>query len=404
MPEAYIFDAIRTPRGKGKPDGALHEVKPVTLLTGLLHELRQRHTLDTALVEDVVLGCVTPIGDQGGDIAKTAALAAGWDWRVAGMQINRFCASGLEAVNLAAMKVRSGWEELVVAGGVESMSRVPIGSDGGAIFQDPATSLAIGFVPQGIGADLIATLGGFSRTDLDQFACESQRKAAHARASGYFAKSIVPVRDQNGLTILAQDDFIKPQTTLAGLGQLRASFAEVGALGFDAVALQKYPQVERIAHGHTAGNSSGIVDGAALVLVGSESAGRALGLTPRARVLAGALTGAEPTIMLTGPAPAARKALAKAGLSFEQIDLFEVNEAFAAVVLHFQRETGVPWEKINVNGGAIALGHPLGATGAMLLGTLLDELERRELRYGLATLCVGGGMGIATVIERMERP
>ena len=404
MPEAYIFDAIRTPRGKGKPDGALHEVKPVTLLTGLLHELRQRHTLDTALVEDVVLGCVTPIGDQGGDIAKTAALAAGWDWRVAGMQINRFCASGLEAVNLAAMKVRSGWEELVVAGGVESMSRVPIGSDGGAIFQDPATSLAIGFVPQGIGADLIATLGGFSRTDLDQFACESQRKAAYARASGYFAKSIVPVRDQNGLTILAQDEFIKPQTTLAGLGQLRASFAEVGALGFDAVALQKYPQVERIAHGHTAGNSSGIVDGAALVLVGSESAGRALGLTPRARVLAGALTGAEPTIMLTGPAPAARKALAKAGLSFEQIDLFEVNEAFAAVVLHFQRETGVPWEKINVNGGAIALGHPLGATGAMLLGTLLDELERRELRYGLATLCVGGGMGIATVIERMERP
>ena len=404
MPEAYIFDAIRTPRGKGKPDGALHEVKPVTLLTGLLHELRQRHTLDTELVEDVVLGCVTPIGDQGGDIAKTAALAAGWDWRVAGMQINRFCASGLEAVNLAAMKVRSGWEELVVAGGVESMSRVPIGSDGGAIFQDPATSLAIGFVPQGIGADLIATLGGFSRTDLDQFACESQRKAAHARASGYFAKSIVPVRDQNGLTILAQDEFIKPQTTLAGLGQLRASFAEVGALGFDAVALQKYPQVERIAHGHTAGNSSGIVDGAALALVGSESAGRALGLTPRARVLAGALTGAEPTIMLTGPAPAARKALAKAGLSFEQIDLFEVNEAFAAVVLHFQRETGVPWEKINVNGGAIALGHPLGATGAMLLGTLLDELERRELRYGLATLCVGGGMGIATVIERMERP
>ena len=404
MPEAYILAAIRPPRGKGKPDGALHEVKPVTLLTGLLHELRQRHTLDTALVEDVVLGCVTPIGDQGGDIAKTAALAAGWDWRVAGMQINRFCASGLEAVNLAAMKVRSGWEELVVAGGVESMSRVPIGSDGGAIFQDPATSLAIGFVPQGIGADLIATLGGFSRTDLDQFACESQRKAAYARASGYFAKSIVPVRDQNGLTILAQDEFIKPQTTLAGLGQLRASFAEVGALGFDAVALQKYPQVERIAHGHTAGNSSGIVDGAALLLVGSESAGRALGLTPRARVLAGALTGAEPTIMLTGPAPAARKALAKAGLSFEQIDLFEVNEAFAAVVLHFQRETGVPWEKINVNGGAIALGHPLGATGAMLLGTLLDELERRELRYGLATLCVGGGMGIATVIERMERP
>ncbi|HRC77050.1 MAG TPA: beta-ketoacyl synthase N-terminal-like domain-containing protein, partial [Kouleothrix sp.] len=271
MPEAYIYDAIRTPRGKGKPDGALHEVRPVALLVGLMHELQRRHALDTALVEDVVLGCVTPIGDQGGDIAKTAALAAGWDWRVPGVQLNRFCASGLEAVNLAAMKVRSGWEELIVAGGVESMSRVPMGSDGGALFADPATSMAIGFVPQGIGADLIATLDGFTRDDADQFACESQRKAAQARASCYFAKSIVPVRDQNGLPILEQDEFIKPQTTLDGLAKLKPSFASAGALGFDTVAKQKYPQVERIEHIHTAGNSSGIVDGAALVLVGSEA-------------------------------------------------------------------------------------------------------------------------------------
>jgi acetyl-CoA C-acetyltransferase len=401
MAEAYIYEAIRTPRGKGKPDGALHEVKPVALLIGLMHELQRRTNLDTGQVEDVVLGCVTPIGDQGGDIAKTAALAAGWDWRVPGMQLNRFCASGLEAVNLAAMKVRSGWEDLVVAGGVESMSRVPMGSDGGAIYSDPATSLAIGFVPQGIGADLIATLDGFSRADVDRFACESQRKAAQARANCYFSQSLVPVKDQNGLPILAHDEFIKPQTSMEGLAKLQPSFAALGAMGFDVVAQQKYPQVERIDHVHTAGNSSGIVDGAALVLIGSAAIGQALGLVPRARVVATALSGAEPTIMLTGPAPAARKALAKAGLSFDDIDLFEVNEAFAAVVMHFQRETGVPWEKINVNGGAIAMGHPLGATGAMLLGTLLDELERRQLRYGLATLCVGGGMGIATIIERL---
>jgi len=401
MAEAFIYEAIRTPRGKGKPDGSLHEVKPVALLTGLMHELQRRMNLDTAQVEDVVLGCVTPIGDQGGDIAKTAALAAGWDWRVPGMQLNRFCASGLEAVNLAAMKIRSEWEDLVVAGGVESMSRVPMGSDGGAIYTDPATSLAIGFVPQGIGADLIATLDGFSREDVDRFACESQHKATQALTNCYFSKSVVPVNDQNGLPILVQDEFIKPYTSMEGLAKLQPSFAALGAMGFDVVAQQKYPQVERIDHVHTAGNSSGIVDGAALVLIGSAAKGQALGLVPRARVVATALSGAEPTIMLTGPAPAARKALDKAGLSFEQIDLFEVNEAFAAVVMHFQRETGVPWEKINVNGGAIALGHPLGATGAMLLGTLLDELERRELRYGLATLCVGGGMGIATIIERL---
>jgi acetyl-CoA C-acetyltransferase len=401
MADAYIFDAIRTPRGRGKADGALHPAKPVALAAGLLHELQRRNGFDTAEVEDVVLGCVTPIGEQGGDIAKTAALAAGWDWRVAGVQINRFCASGLEAVNLAAMKVRSGWEELIVAGGVESMSRVPMGSDGGALFTDPEVIEQVGFVPQGIGADLIATLGGFTRADVDRFACDSQQKAARARAEGYFAHSLVPVRDAQGRTLLAEDEFIKPGTTLEGLAGLRPAFAAMGAAGFDAVALGKYPQARQIAHVHTAGNSSGIVDGAALLLVGSAARGEALGLRPRARIVAAALTGAEPTIMLTGPAPAARKALDRAGLRFEDIDLFEVNEAFAAVVLHFQRETGVPWEKINVNGGAIALGHPLGATGAMLLGTLLDELERRELRRGLATLCVGGGMGIATIIERV---
>jgi acetyl-CoA C-acetyltransferase len=401
MTDAYIFDAIRTPRGKGKADGALHPVKPVALVTGLMHELQHRHGFATAEVEDVVLGCVTPIAEQGGDIAKTAALAAGWDWRVAGVQINRFCASGLEAVNLAAMKVRSGWEELIVAGGVESMSRVPMGSDGGALFSDPEISGQIGFVPQGIGADLIATLDGFTRADADRFAYDSQQKAARARAEGYFAPSLVPVRDAHGATLLAEDEFIKPTTTLEGLAGLRPAFAAMGAAGFDAIALGKYPQARQIDHVHTAGNSSGIVDGAALVLVGSAAKGAALGLRPRARIVAAALTGAEPTIMLTGPAPAARKALAKAGLNFADIDLFEVNEAFAAVVLHFQRETGVSWEKINVNGGAIALGHPLGATGAMLLGTLLDELERRELKRGLVTLCVGGGMGIATIIERI---
>ncbi len=401
MPEAYIFEAIRTPRGRGKADGSLHEVKPISLLTGLMHELQRRTDLDPAAIEDVVLGCVTPIGDQGADIAKTAALAAGWDWRVPGVQLNRFCASGLEAVNLAAAKVRSGWEQLVLAGGVESMSRVPIGSDGGAIMSDPATSLAIGFVPQGIGADLIATLDGYSREQVDAFAVESQRRAAAARAAGRFARSVVPVRDANGLCILAEDEYLRPDTTPAGLAKLKPAFAQMGALGYDAVALRRYPQVERINHVHTAGNSSGIVDGAALMLIGSEERGRALGLTPRARIVSAAVTGAEPTIMLTGPAPAARLALERAGLSFDAIDLFEINEAFASVVLRFQRESGVDGERINVNGGSIALGHPLGATGAIILGTLLDELERQNLRRGLAALCVGGGMGIATVIERL---
>jgi acetyl-CoA C-acetyltransferase len=401
MAEAYIYDAIRTPRGKGKMDGSLHEVKPVTLVGGLMHALQDRTGLNTAEVDDVVLGCVTPVGDQSGDIAKTAALAAGWDWKAAGVQVNRFCGSGLEAVNLAAQKVRSGWEDIVVAGGVESMSRVPMGSDGWAMATDPETARALGFVPQGIGADLIATLESYTRADVDAFAVESQRRAALAQAEGRFARSLVPVRDRNGVTILDRDEFIKPGTTLEGLAKLKPSFAQMGAMGYDAVALKRYPWVERIDHVHHAGNASGIVDGAALVLVGSEAAGQRYGWAPRARIVATALTGTDPTIMLTGPAPAAQKALAKAGLRVEDIDLFEVNEAFAAVVMRFAREMGVGMDKINVNGGAIAMGHPLGATGAMILGTLVDELERRQLRYGLATLCIGGGMGIATIVERI---
>jgi len=399
--EAFIYDAIRTPRGKGKKDGSLHEVKPVNLLAGVLSELQRRSGFDTAAVDDVVMGVVSPVGEQGAVIPKVAALKAGWDFRAAGVQVNRFCASGLEAVNMAAQKVRSGWEELVVAGGVESMSRVPIGADGGAWAQDPETNSATLFVPQGIGADLIATLEGFSRADVDAFALESQQRAAKARAAGYFTDSVVPVKDSLGQTILGEDEFIKPQTTLEGLASLKPAFDQLGAMGFDAVALQRYPQVERIQHVHHAGNSSGIVDGAAAVLVGSEAAGKTHGLKPRARIVAAALSGADPTIMLTGPMPATRKALAKAGLTVEQIDLFEVNEAFAAVVMRFMKEMKVPHEKVNVNGGAIAMGHPLGATGAMILGTLVDELHRRRLRYGLATLCVGGGMGIATIVERV---
>ncbi|WP_027478607.1 acetyl-CoA C-acetyltransferase [Curvibacter gracilis] len=401
MTEAYVFDAIRTPRGKGKKDGSLHEVKPVNLLAGLLNDLQSRNGFDTALVDDVVMGIVSPIGEQGSVLPKVAALKAGWDFRCAGVQVNRFCASGLEAVNLAAQKVRSGWEDLVVAGGVESMSRVPIGSDGGAWAQDPETNSATLFVPQGIGADLIATLDGFSRADVDAFALESQRRATAARAAGYFSRSVVPVRDFLDQVILEEDEFIKPHTTLEGLAGLKPSFEQLGAMGFDAVALQRYPQVERIHHVHHAGNASGIVDGAAAVLIGSEQAARQHGLAPRARIVATALSGADPTIMLTGPVPATLKALARAGLNIGQIDLFEVNEAFAAVPMRFMKELGVPHEKVNVNGGAIALGHPLGATGAMILGTLIDELHRRQLRYGLATLCVGGGMGIATIVERL---
>lgn len=399
MSEAYIIDAIRTPRGKGKKDGSLHQVKPIQLVTTLLNELQQRHNLDTAKVDDIILGCVTPIGDQGADIAKTAAIAAGWDDDVAGVQINRFCASGLEAVNMAAQKVRSGWEDLVVAGGVESMSRVPMGSDGGAWVYDPETNMACGFAPQGIGADLIATIDGYSRQDVDAFAVSSQHKAASAQANGYFDQSVIAVKDQAGVVILAQDEFIKAQTTLDTLSQLKPSFANMGQMGFDALALQKYPEVGEINHVHHAGNSSGIVDGAALVLLASEQAVQEQNLKPRAKVLATALVGTDPTIMLTGPAPAARKALAKAGLSIEDIDLFEVNEAFAAIVMRFITELNIDPAKVNVNGGAIAMGHPLGATGAMILGTLLDELERQGKKRGLATLCVGGGMGIATIIE-----
>lgn len=401
MSEAFVYDAIRTPRGKGKKDGSLHEVKPVNLLAGLLTELQKRNDLDTAAVDDVVMGVVSPIGEQGSVLPKVAALKAGWDWRCAGVQLNRFCASGLEAVNMAAMKVKSGWEDLVVAGGVESMSRVPIGSDGGAWAQDPETNSATLFVPQGIGADLIATLNGFSRQDVDAFALESQKRAAAARAAGHFDRSVVPVKDKMGLTILEKDEFIKPGTTMEGLAGLKPAFEQLGAMGFDAVALQRYPQVERIHHVHHAGNSSGIVDGAAAILIGSEAAGKTHGFTPRARIVSVALSGADPTIMLTGPMPAARKALAKAGLTIDQIDLFEVNEAFAAVPMKFMQEMGVPHEKVNVNGGAIALGHPLGATGAMILNTLIDELHRTGKRYGLATLCVGGGMGIATIVERV---
>ena len=401
MTEAFIFDAVRTPRGKGKKDGALYSVKPVDLVAGLLKALEARNQLDTSQVDDIVLGCVTPVGDQGADIAKTAALVADWDEQVSGVQLNRFCASGLEAVNLAAMKVRSGFEDLVVAGGVESMSRIPMGSDGGAWAMDPATNMHTHFVPQGIGADLIATLEGFSRTDVDAFALRSQQKAARARADGSFKKSLVPVTDQNGILILDHDEFIRADSTLEGLGKLKPSFEMMGQMGFDASALRKYSHVERIEHIHTPGNSSGIVDGAALMLIGSEAKGKELGLKARGRIVATAVTSTDPTIMLTGPAPATRKALAKAGLNVNDIDLFEVNEAFASVVMKFMKDMGVSEDKVNVNGGSIAMGHPLGATGCAILGTLLDELEKRNLRYGLATLCVGGGMGIATIIERV---
>ena len=401
MTEAYIFDAVRTPRGKGKKDGALYSVKPVQLIAGLLNALQTRNDLDTSQVDDIVLGCVTPVGDQGADIAKTAAMVADWDVSVAGVQLNRFCASGLEAVNLGAMKVRSGFEDLVVVGGVESMSRVPMGSDGGAWVMDPETNIHTNFVPQGIGADLIATLEDFSRADVDAFALRSQHKAARASADGSFAKSLVPVTDQNGIVLLDHDEFIRGDSTLEGLGKLKPSFEMMGQMGFDSTALRVYSHVERIEHVHTPGNSSGIVDGAALMLIGSAAKGKELGLKPRARIVATAVTSTDPTIMLTGPAPATRKALAKAGLSIDDIDLFEVNEAFASVVMKFMKDMGVSEDKVNVNGGSIAMGHPLGATGCAILGTLLDELEKRQLRYGLATLCVGGGMGIATIIERI---
>ncbi len=399
--EAFVYDHLRTPRGKGKAVGALHEVKPIDLIVGVLDELKARNPgLDPGRVDDIVLGVVSPLGEQGGDIAKTAALASGFPETVAGVQLNRFCASGLEAVNQAAARVRSGFEDLILAGGVESMSRVPMGSDGGAWAADPATALTTGFVPQGIGADLIATLEGWSRTDVDAYAAESHHRAAKAWANGYFAESVVPVRDLNGVAVLDHDELIRPDTSVEGLAGLKPSFADLGRdAGFDDVALEKYHWVERIDHVHHAGNSSGIVDGAAIMAIGSEEVGAELGLTPRARIVSVAVSGADPTIMLTGPAPAARKALAKAGLEVGDIDLWEMNEAFAAVAMRFMKDMGITHEVTNVNGGAIAMGHPLGATGAMILGTLVDELHRRDQRRGLATLCVGGGMGIATIVE-----
>ncbi|APR77745.1 3-ketoacyl-CoA thiolase [Minicystis rosea] len=400
--EAFIFDAVRTPRGRGKK-GSLHTVKPIDLLANLVAALRARHPgLDPARIDDVVLGVVSPVGDQGADIARTLVLAAGLPETVGGVQINRFCASGLSAVNFAAQQVRSGWEGLVIAGGVESMSRVPMGSDGGAWALDPATNYDTSFVPQGISADLIATMERFTREDVDRYALRSQRLAAEAWEKRYFQRSIVPVVDRNGLVILDRDEHMRPDSTLAALGGLAPSFTTMGELGgFDAVALQKYHWVEKIEHVHTPGNSSGIVDGAALVLVGSETIGRELGLTPRARIVAVATSGADPTIMLTGPTPATRKLLSLANLRSEDIDLFEINEAFASVVLKYQRDLDIPDEKLNVCGGAIAMGHPLGATGAMILGTVVDELERRGAKRGIVTLCVGGGMGVATLVERV---
>jgi acetyl-CoA C-acetyltransferase len=401
MSEALIYDHVRTPRGKGKKDGGLHQATPVWLLRGLLQGLQRRLELDTALVDDVVLGCVTPVGEQGADIARTAVLDAGWAESVAGVTLSRFCASGLEAVNLAAAKVASGFEDLVVAGGIESMSRWAMGSDGGAWFMDPRINQGIGFVPQGVSADLIATLEGFSRADLDAYALQSHRRAAAAREAARFARSVLPVHDIAGLPMLAEDETIRPNATLEAMGKLEPSFAAMGAMGFDATALRRYTTLEKIAHVHHAGNASGIVDGAALMLIGSRDAGTRAGLRPRARIRSVAVIGSEPTIMLTGPTPACRKALAKAGLQAADIDLWEINEAFAAVPMKTARDLGVSLERVNVNGGAIALGHPLGATGAILLGTLLDELERRDQALGCATLCVGGGMGIATIIERI---
>ncbi|MCB0926555.1 MAG: acetyl-CoA C-acetyltransferase [Mycolicibacterium insubricum] len=400
--EAFIYEAIRTPRGKQRK-GALNEVKPLDLVVGLIEEMRRRHPdLDETLISDMLLGCVSPVGDQGADIARTAVLAAGLPDTTGGYQLNRFCASGLEAVNTAAQKIRSGWDDLIYAGGVESMSRVPMGADGGAMFSDIPFTFDNYIAPQGIGADLIATIEGFTRDDVDAYAARSQERAAAAWSGGYFAKSVIPVRDQNGLVVLDHDEHMRPGTTVEDLGKLRPAFEALAAMGgFDDVALQKYHWVEKINHVHTGGNSSGIVDGAALLLIGSEKAGTSQGLTPRARIVATATSGADATIMLTGPTPATEKVLARAGLTVDDIDLFELNEAFASVVLKFQKDLGIPDEKLNVNGGAIAMGHPLGATGAMITGTMVDELERRGARRALITLCIGGGMGVATIIERV---
>ena len=398
---AFIFDAIRTPRSKGKSSGTLHEVKPIDLGAGLLKSLQERNDLDTSYVDDVVLGCVSPVGEQGSDVAKMIVQNADWDESVAGVQLNRFCASGLEAINTAAAKVVAGWDQLVVAGGIECMSRVPMGSDGGAMAGDAAFSIKSGFVPQGIGADTIATLDGYSREDVDSYAMESQKRAANARDNGWFDKSVIPVRDLNGLTILEKDDFIKADTTMEGLAGLRASFAEMGKYGFDDIVLKKYNTLDRINHVHTPGNSSGIVDGASAVLIGNEQAGQDLGLKPKARIVSTAILSTDPIIMLTGPGPAAKKALKTAGMSKDDIDLWEINEAFASVALRYMRDLDIGHDITNVVGGSIAMGHPLGATGGCILSSMLDELERRDLSTGMLSLCVGGGMGISTIIERV---
>ena len=398
---AYIYDAMRTPRGKGKKDGSLYQASPIWLTRTLLKEMEQRHNLDTSLVDDVVLGCVTPVGEQGSDIARIAVIDAGWAQSVAGVTLSRFCASGLESINLAAAKVMSGMEDMVVAGGVESMSRVPMGSDGGAWYMDPRVNDATHFVPQGVGADTIATLKGFSRNDVDAFATESHRRAAQAWEKGYYDKSVVPVTDLNGMMLLDKDETIRPNTNVETLAGLKPSFVMPGKMGFDSVILDRYTTIETVNHVHHAGNSSGIVDGAAICLVGSAAAGQKAGLKPRAKITMASVIGSEPAIMLTGPTPACQKALDKAGMQASDIDLWEINEAFAAVPMNTADDFGISLDIVNVNGGAIAMGHPLGATGAMLMTTVLDELERRDLKTAMITLCVGGGMGIATIIERV---
>ncbi|MFN3849324.1 MAG: acetyl-CoA C-acetyltransferase [Spirosomataceae bacterium] len=399
--EAYIYDAVRTPRGRGKADGSLHEVQPVQLLSAVLKEIKNRNNLDTSFVDDVIMGCVTPIGEQGADIARTAVLEAGYDQSVAGVQVNRFCSSGLEAINMAAAYVMSGQVDMIVAGGVESMSRVPMGMDGGALFMNPQIVANHKIVPQGISADLIATKYGYSRTDVDTFAAESYRRAVISQAENRFAKSIVPIYDEIGELVLAHDEGVRPDTTVESLGKLKPAFEMMGQMGLNSLALLKYANLDKINHVHHAGNSSQIVDGSAGLLIGSKEIGEKLGLKPRAKVKAFAITGSEPTIMLTGPVPAAKKVLKKAGMSIKDIDLFEVNEAFAAVPMFFMDELGVEDSKVNVNGGSIALGHPLGATGAILSATLIDEMERSGKGVGLVTLCIGGGMGIATIFERV---
>ena len=402
MTDAFIYDAVRTPRGRGKKEGSLHEVTALELATQVLESLRDRNNLDTSKVDDVILGCVSPVGEQGSDIARMAVLNADYAQSTAGVQINRFCASGLEATNIAAAKVMSGEADLAIGGGVESMSRVPMGSDGGPMAADPEFAIKQYFVPQGISADLIATKFGFSREDADSYAVESQNRAEESWSNGWFKGSIVPVKDQNGIEILSHDEHRRPGTSVEDLGHLRPSFADMGQqFGFNDVAIQRYPEVERITHVHHAGNSSGIVDGSAGVLVGNEHIGKALGLGKRARIRGFASIGTEPCIMLTGPGAVTRKVLERNGMTVDDIDLFELNEAFASVVLRFMQELDIPHDKINVNGGAIAMGHPLGATGAMILGTVLDELERRDLNTALVTLCVGAGMGTATIIERV---